>query len=74
VPKWARDQYGLRPGQPLELIPAGDELRLRPQHAHAAVVRAPDGSLVFGGELPQGLDGADEVDKVRSERARSLWE
>jgi AbrB family looped-hinge helix DNA binding protein len=74
IPKWARDLYGLRPGVPLELVPAGDELRLRPRDTRAAVIRAPDGSLAFDGELPAEFDDADVVDTVRAERARSVWE
>ena len=74
IPKRLREQYGLHPGQPLELIPAGDELRLRPQLANAPVIRTPDGSLTFDGELAPGFDEVDAVDRVRSERSRSLWE
>jgi AbrB family looped-hinge helix DNA binding protein len=71
IPKWAREQFGLQPGQPLELIAAGDELRLRPQSAYAAVVQGADGSVEFDGVLPSAFDVVDAVDRARAERIRS---
>lgn len=73
IPKALRERYGLRPGEPLELLDSGDELRLRPQAAHAAVVRAADGGISFEGELPPDFDLVGAVDAVRAARAHSAW-
>jgi AbrB family looped-hinge helix DNA binding protein len=73
IPKAVRERYGLRPGEPIELLETGDELRLRPHAAHAPVVRAADGGISFEGELPPDFDLATAVDAVRAARARTGW-
>jgi AbrB family looped-hinge helix DNA binding protein len=73
IPKAVRERYGLRPGEPLELLETGDELRLRPHAAHAAVVRSADGAISFEGELPPDFDVVGAVDAVRAARAHIPW-
>ena len=73
IPKAVRERYGLRPGEPIELLETGDELRLRPHAAHATVVRAADGAISFEGELPPDFDVTTAVDTVRAARARTRW-
>lgn len=73
IPKAVRERYGLWPGEPLELIEGGDELRLRPQATHASVIRDADGGVSFDGELPPDFDIVGAIDAVRAARARTGW-
>lgn len=73
IPKAVRERYGLWPGEPLELIEGGDELRLRLQSMHTAVRRDADGGISFDGDLPPDFDIVGAVDAVRAARTRTGW-
>jgi len=72
LPKAVRQQFGITPGTPLELVAHADGILLRRVPERPSMQQV-DGLWVHQGTSSPGVDWAGVIEGVREERADSVW-
>jgi len=73
IPKAARREAGLSPGQELTVEAADGQLKLTRIEPQGRLVQKPNGMLVWdGGQLPEDFDVVEFINQQREERTQEI--